>query len=67
MKLADLFENLYTPNQSDKKAKEMDYPNFYKEKDIGAKTKVRREKVVVRSSKNKDKVYGMRTVVQKAT
>lgn len=67
MKLADLFENLYTPNQSDKKAKEMEYPNVYKHKDIGSKPSVRREKVVVRSSGNKDKVYGMRTVVQKNT
>lgn len=62
MKLKDL----YTPNQSDKEAKEMTFPNVYKNKDVGGKTKVRKEKVVVRDTKT-GRVYGMRTVAQKAT
>lgn len=64
MKVKDL---LYQPNQSDKKAKEMTYPNVYKNKKVGGKTNTRREKVVVRSSGKDGKVYGMRTVVQKDT
>lgn len=62
MKLKDL----YTPNQSDKKAKEMSLPNYMDNKDAGSKTKVRKEKVVVRDSKT-GRVYGMRTVIQKET
>ena len=62
MKLKDL----YTPNQSDNEATEMSFPNFYTNKKIGASTKVRKEKVVVRDSKT-GRVYGMRTVAQKAT
>lgn len=59
-------EQLIRPNQSDKKAKEMKYPNFYTDKGQGKKTGVRREKVVVRDSKT-GKVYGRRTVWQKNT
>ena len=68
MKVRDIISEkaLYTPNQSDKRAKEMVYPNVYKNKDVGGKTGVRKEKVVVRDSKT-GRVYGMRTVVQKNT
>ncbi len=68
MKVKDILseKHLYTPNQSDEGAKEMDYPNVYTNKDIGGKTKLRKEKVVVRNSKN-GVVYGMRTLVQKAS
>lgn len=59
-------KELIAPNQSDKKAVEMTYPNVYKNKKIGGKKGARREKVVVRDS-NTGKVYGRRTVVQKAT
>ena len=69
MKLRDILSEklLYTPNQSDKKAKEMTYPNVYTNKKIGGKTGTRREKVVFRSSGKDGKIYGMRTVVQKNT
>lgn len=59
-------KELIAPNQSDKKAVEMSYPNVYKNKDIGGKKGARLEKVVVRDS-NTGKVYGRRTVAQKAT
>lgn len=59
-------KQLIAPNQSDKKAKEMGLPSFYINKDAGAKTAVRREKVVVRDSKT-GKVYGRRTILQKNT
>lgn len=64
MKVRDILneKQLYTPNQSDKTAKEIEYPNVYTSKNAG-KGKLRREKVVVRDS-NTGKVYGMRTVVQ---
>ena len=67
MKVRDILESLYTPNQSDKKAKEMVLPNIYTNKDIGGKKGIRREKVVVRSSGKDGKIYSMRTVVQKNT
>lgn len=60
------FKQIYTPNQSDKEATEMKYPNMYKDKSAGASDKVRKEKVVIRNSKT-GQVYGMRTVVQKRT
>lgn len=67
MTLDEIFEKaLHTPNQSDKQAIEMSYPNIYKNKKIGGKKKVRREKVVVRSTAT-GKIYGERTVVQKNT
>jgi hypothetical protein len=62
MKLKDL----YKPNQSDKGAVEMSYPNYMKNRKVGGKTKTRKEKVVVRDSKT-GRVYGMRTVIQKDT
>jgi hypothetical protein len=62
MKLKDI----YQPNQSDKEASEMSFPNVYTNKKVGGKKKVRKEKVVVRDSKT-GRVYGMRTVIQKYT
>lgn len=62
MKLKDL----YKPNQSDKDAEEMSLPNFLTNKKVGGSSKVRKEKVVVRDTKT-GRVYGMRTVLQKAT
>lgn len=65
MKLAELFEKeLIKPNEFDQRAQEMDYPNVYRNKDAGAKNKVRPQKVVVRDSKT-GKVYGRRTLYQK--
>ncbi len=57
---------LIGPSSSDKGAKEMSLPSFYKEKSIGGKKKVRKEKVTVRDTKN-GTVYGRRTIAQKTT
>jgi hypothetical protein len=62
MKVAQLI----APNQSDVQATEMGLPNSYKVKDVGKKSKTRREKVTVRDTKT-GTVYGRRTVIQKDT
>jgi len=53
----------YQPNQSDKLAVVMKYPNIYKDKNVYNKHKVRREKVIVKSS-GTGKIYSERTVFQ---
>ena len=65
VKLNELFEKeLIEPTEFDQRAKEMSYPNVYQNKDVGGKTKISPQKVVVRDSKT-GKVYGRRTVYQK--
>ena len=59
--------NLIDPSSSDKGAKEMGLPSFYHVKDVGSKTKMRKEKMTVKSSGKDKKVYGRRTLVQKNT
>ena len=41
-------------------------PNMYKKKDAGKKKNVRKEKITVRDTKT-GKIYGRRTIAQKAT
>lgn len=63
MKLKDLIN----PTQFDKGAIEMSFiPNMYKRKSVGRKKKVRKEKITMRNSKT-GRVYGRRTIYQKAT
>lgn len=59
-----LEKELVAPNSFDKKAKEMELPNVYDEKDVGAKEKLSAQKVIVKSS-GTGKVYGRRTIIQK--
>ena len=59
-------KELIAPSSTDKGAVEMSYPSFYKRKKIGGKTNVRKEKVVVRDTAT-GKIYGRRTIHQKAT
>lgn len=59
-------KELIAPNKVDKGAVEMSYPNIYKKKDYGGKKKVRKEKVVYRDTAT-GKIYGRRTIHQKAT
>ena len=59
-----LLEELIAPNAFDKKGKKMTYPNVYVHKDIGAKTKVSAQTIIVKSS-GTGKVYGRRTIYQK--
>ena len=59
-----LEEELVKPNSFDEKGKEMKLPNVYDEKDVGSKSKLSAQTVVVRNSKN-GKVYGRRTIIQK--
>ena len=59
-----LLEELIAPNAFDKKGKKIKYPNVYVHKDIGAKTKVSAQTVIVKSS-GTGKVYGRRTIYQK--
>lgn len=55
-------------NEFDKRAKEMHNPNVFKPKwrGVGARTKTRPEKVVIRDTKT-GKRYGTRTLIQKTT
>ena len=64
MKVAELLP----PSSSDKGAVDMSYPNVYREKNrnYGARSKVRKEKVTVRDSKT-GKIYGRRTIIQNET
>lgn len=68
MKIFDIIskQSIYTPNQSDIGAIEMKYPNVYDKKniDMGSRTKISKQKVIVRDSKT-GKVWGMRTIYQK--
>jgi len=58
-------ETITKPNEFDKKAKKMTYPNVYKDRGrIGAKKKLSAQTVVVKSSGN-GTVYGRRTIFQK--
>lgn len=70
MKLSEIIaeKSLIKPTEFDRRAKVMRYHNTM-DKDylgVGARKKVRPEKVVVRSSKT-GKIYGRRTLVQKNT
>lgn len=60
MKLLEI-KDLAGYNEFDRKGKEMDYPNVFKVKYIGGKTKVKPRTVVVRD-KSTGKVYGRRTI-----
>ena len=64
MKIAELLP----PSSSDTGAVDMSYPNVYdrKNRDYGARKKIRKEKVTVRDSKT-GKVYGRRTIIQNIT
>jgi hypothetical protein len=57
-------DDLIKPSSTDIGASEMKYPNFYKVKDLGAKTKVSKKKVMVRRSSD-GRVYGRRTIYSK--
>ncbi len=59
-------KELIAPNVADKGAVEMSYPNVYTNKDMGSRTKLRKEKVVVRNSRT-GQVYGRRTLYTKAS
>lgn len=59
-------KELITPSTIDKKAIKMQYPNVYKNKDIGAITDIRREKVVIKDKKT-GKIYTYRTIHTKPT
>ncbi len=56
---------LIGPSSTDKGASEMKYPNVYdkKNRNVGARKKVRKDMVVVRDSKT-GRVYGRRTIYQ---
>jgi len=64
MKVAELI----APSSSDESAVEMSYPNVYdsKNRNYGARDKVRKEKATIRDSKT-GKVYGRRTIIQNIT
>lgn len=70
MKLSELFEgkSLIKPNQFDRTAREMKYHNTMDKafRNMGARKKVRAEKVVIRDT-HTGKIYGRRTIMQKAT
>jgi len=51
-------------NILDKKGKEMQLGNAYKDKDVGGKDKVSAQTVVVKDTKT-GKIYGRRTIHQK--
>jgi len=61
-------KELIKPNEIAVKAADMSYPNVYdkKNRDYGRRTKTRTERVTIRDSKT-GKIYGYRTVVQKAS
>ena len=58
---------LIEPSSTDVGAAEMGLPNVFKKRDIGGKTNVRKETQVIRSSGKDKKVYGRKTLAQKAT
>ena len=64
MKLLQEIYQLIAPSSTDKGSEEMKYPNAYKVKDIGAKTKVKKKTVVVRRSSD-GRIYGRRTIFSK--
>lgn len=55
-------------NSTVKGAKEMTYPNVYDKKniDMGARKKLRKEKVTLRNTKT-GQIFGARTIVQNET
>ena len=61
-------KQLIQPNEFDKKAKEMKYHNTMDKsyRDVGTKTKIRPESVILRDTKT-GKIYGRRTLIQKTT
>ena len=63
--LLEEIKQLIKPNELAQNAPEMTTPNVYKKENrgIGAKTKVKTEKVTVKDSKT-GKIYGYRTVIQ---
>ena len=70
MKLSEILEgkSLIAPNEFDRLARHMRYHNTMDKRyrDMGARKKVRPEKVEIRDTKT-GKVYGRRTIMQKAT
>ena len=60
------WKELIAPSESDKGAVEMSYPNVYSNKDMGSRTKLRKEKVVIRNSRT-GQVYGRRTLYTKSS
>ena len=65
MKLLREIYSLIEPSSTDKGASVMVYPNVYKEKKVGAKTKVTKQSVIFKSSGKDGKIYGRRTIRQK--
>lgn len=69
MKLSEILiseKQIIAPNDFDKKGTRMTYLNMFKYKDVGSKTALRPETVTMTDSKT-GKVYGRRTIMQKAT
>lgn len=64
MTLLQEIYSLIEPSSTDKGAKVMVYPNVYKHKKVGAKTKVTKQSVIFKSS-GTGKIYGRRTIRQK--
>jgi hypothetical protein len=58
--------NLIGPNEFDRRGSKMKLPSMYKNKDYGSVSKVTPQTILVKSSGKDGKVYGRRTIMQKA-